>query len=819
MLMKTSILKMTWRSIKTFKGRYIALMLIVALSAGFFAGLKITKDAMANTCDDYLYEQRMYDFRLMSTLGFTDADVEVFEEFAGVKYAEGIKSVDAMLLYNDASRPYKIFMLPDKTNLPSVTAGRLPENNNECLADDVKFTKDDIGKVISLSDENDETVTNQLSQKEYTIVGIADSPLYMGLERGTTNIGSGALSAYIYVTEDSFKTEIYTEINITLEDREAIYSDEYDALIKKYEERITKLCNERADIRYESILAENGLTPEIAEMVGIKEADVYILTRNENAGYVSFENDTSIISGIANIFPIFFIMIAMLVCMTTMTRMVDEERTQIGVLKAMGFSNMKVMGKYMLYAGSATIIGWAIGFFLCTWGLPEVFWFAYNAIYDFAPLIYLFSPELAAVTLVVSLAGILGSAFVSCRKELMSVPAKLIRPRAAKNGKRVLLEKLTPLWKRLSFLQKITLRNMFRYKRRFIMMLIGISCSAALVVTGFGVRDSMIDIGKLQFESIQLYDMEAAFEEDAGKTVIEQIENIKGVDKLITGALHRVDIVGEMTMNSVSMMSFNDLEHLSAFWDFHVGETTLDYPDKGEALINVKIADKLGLKIGDTLELRDADMRSCTVKISGIFDNYIFNFVLISEETYTEGFEDWKANTAFICASGDIPEIAEQINSVEGVSSVTQMSVTEEVATSALSCLDYIILLIVAFSGALAFIVLFNLTTINLAERSREIATVEVLGFYPKETESYVLRENLVLSILASFIGLPLGILFHRVVMSMVLIDALSFDIHIEPISYVIAFICTVFFAVIVNVFMKRNIAKINMTESLKAVE
>ncbi len=819
MIMKTSILKMTWRSIRTFFGRYIALLLIVALSAGFFAGLKITKDAMANTCDKYLTEQHMYDFRLFSTLGFTDEDVEAFADIKGVEYVEGSKSADVMLEYDGDSRAYKIFELADKTNLPSLTAGRMPEADNECLADDAKFTEDDIGKVITVSKENDDTVASQISGDEYTIVGLANTPLYMGVERGTTSIGSGALAGFIYIAEENFSVDAYTEINIILEDKAKIYSDEYDDIIEKYDEIITTECEKRADIRYEAILAENNLTPELAEMAGILPADTYVLTREENTGYVSFENDTSIISGIANIFPVFFIMIAMLVCMTTMTRMVDEERTQIGVLKAMGFSDFGIMAKYLLYAGSATLIGWIIGFFICTWGLPEVFWFAYNAIYDFAPLSYLFSKELAVVTLVVSMAGILGSAFVSCRKELMSVPAKLIRPRAAKNGKRILLERIAVLWKKLSFLQKITLRNMFRYKRRLIMMLVGISCCAALVVTGFGARDSMINIGKLQFENIQLYDMEAAFEEGEEANVKEQLDKINDIDNYITGSINRVDINSEEAMNSVSMMSFEEIDKLDKFWKFYSDEEKIAYPKKGEVVVNIKIADKLGLEVGDTIEVRDPDMQSCTLTVSGIFDNYIFNFLLISKETYEESFGEWQANTALISADGDVEKIAELINELDEITSVSHLSATEDMVTSALSCLDYIILLIILFSGALAFIVIFNLTNINLAERSREIATVEVLGFYPKETESYVLRENLVLSIIASFIGLPLGTLFHKVVMSMILIDSLSFDVHVKPISYVLAFICTVSFAIIVNLFMKRQIGKICMTESLKAVE
>lgn len=509
----------------------------------------------------------------------------------------------------------------------------------------------------------------------------------------------------------------------------------------------------------------------------------------------------------------------MLVCITTMTRMVDEERTQIGVMKAMGFGDRAIMAKYLLYAGSATLIGWAIGFFICTWGLPQVFWFAYSSLYDFAPLSYLFSPGLAVLTLAVSLIGILGSTFISCRKELGSVPATLIRPRAAKNGKRILLERITPLWKRLPFLQKITLRNMFRYKRRLIMMLVGISCCAGLVVTAFGVRDSMVNIGSLQFEAVQKYDMEASFEEGAEDSVCKRLDAQEEVTGYLTASVHRADLLGEETLNSVSLMSFRDADHLVDFWDFHSGSETVAHPGEGEAIVNTKVAEKLALEIGDTIEIRDADMQTCRVTVSGIFDNYIYNFVVISEDTYTNDFGEWEANTALLCVDGDTEEIAEMLTDMSEIKSVSQHSTTKENVDNALSCLNYIIWLIVLFSGALAFIVIFNLTNINLAERSREIATVQVLGFYPKETESYVLSENLVLSIIASLIGLPLGTLFHRLVMSMILIDSFAFDIHITPVSYVLAVICTVLFAVIVDVFMKRQVDKIKMAESLKAVE
>lgn len=831
MEMVGSILKLTRRTIRSFFGRYMALLLIVALGAGFFAGLKITTDAMVNTGDLYLAEQNLYDFRLYSTLGFTQEDVDSFAALPGVSAAEGTVSVDALVNYEDGEHSVKLMAVTKRVNLPSLEAGRMPSAEGECLADAKLFDEDDIGQVIYLAEENSESVSGALTGDAFTIVGTAHSPLYLSLDRGAANIGSGSLYAFLYLPLDSFTSEVFTEVSVTLTETAKIYSDEYDELIEAYKETVTDECTRLADERYETLLADNGLTDEMAQMLGfdgltelaesfgISQPQTYVLTRAENAGYVSFENDTAILSGVANIFPVFFILIAMLVCITTITRMVDEERTQIGVLKAMGFSSGAITAKYLLYAGSATVIGWALGFFACTWGLPKIFWFAYNALYNFAPLAYLFSPTLAGLTLAASLVGILGSAWLSCRKELSSVPAQLIRPRAAKNGKRILLEHLTILWNRLSFLQKITLRNMFRYKKRFIMMLVGIGCCAGLVVTAFGVRDSMIEVGTVQFETIQMYDLEVTFEageEDAAREVLDGLEE---AEAYLPANIDRVDLLGKANMNSISLMSFADTDGLSGFWDFHSGEEDIPFPERGEVLVSAKIAEKLGLTEGETLEIRNTDMQTCTLTVSGIFENYIYNFVILSAETYTDAFGAWQANSALVRINGDSEETARLLTDSGAFTGVSQLATTKHNVDSALSCLDYIIWMVVLFSGALAFIVIFNLTNINLAERSREIATVQVLGFYPKETGSYVLRENLVLSVLASIIGLPLGTLFHRAVMSMIVIDMFTFQVKIRPVSYVLALICTVIFAVIVNLVMKRQINKIQMVESLKAVE
>lgn len=814
-----SILKLTWRSIRSFFGRYMALLLIVALSAGFFAGLKITKDAMANTCEDYLTGRHFYDFRVFSTLGFTTDDVDSLRELSSVAKAEGSKSVDAMMEYDGECLPFKLFSIPEAVNLPTLTAGRMPASETECLADDRKFDESDIGSIISVSDENGDDIIGQLNRRSFTIVGLVNSPLYIGNDRGTTGIGSGALHGFLYLPADSFTGEVYTEINLTLKETEKIYSDKYDALIDENEVIIKEHCKDIATQRYNDILTEYGVSAEYAEQIGIFAPEIYVLSRNENAGYVSFENDTSIISGIANIFPLFFILIAMLVCITTMTRMVDEERTQNGVLKALGFRDISIIAKYLLYAGSATVLGWGVGFFFGTWGLPKVFWYAFSSLYDFASLKYLFSPFWAVMTLGVSVAGILGSTLISCQKELRATPAILIRPHAAKTGKRILLELITPIWKRLTFLQKITLRNMFRYKRRLIMMLVGISCCAGLVVTAFGVRDSMIHIGTTQFENIQKYDMEIAFSEGDETAVSDGLNEISGIESSLACAVSRVDLRGSEIKTTVNLYSFQNAKPLSDFWDFHTEKEPLSFPAYGETMINIRAAEKLSVSVGDTLEIQNSDMQTLTVTVSGIFDNYIDSFAIISKDTYESALGEWNTNTMLLLVSGETQAIAEDLTAIPEVTSVVQLSDTQKTVDSALSCLNYIIWIVVLFAGALAFIVIFNLTNINLAERSREIATVEVLGFYPNETESYVLRENLILSVLASLIGLPLGTLFHQVVMSMIVIDFLAFDIHVTTISYALSLVLTVLFAVLVNLFMKRQIGKIQMAESLKAVE
>lgn len=945
--------KLARRSIRAEKGRYLAILLIVLLSVGFLSGLKVTREQMWDAAERYLASRNMYDYRICSTLGFTDADIRSLSAVSGIAEAEGGKSVDALLVSDAAAEDYLCLSLPEKVNVPSLTAGRLPKKETECLADHRAFSEEDIGKTVTVSKDNDKDTRKALSHDSYTIVGLVNSPLYLSADRGSAENGTGERKGFLYLPQESFTSDYYTEADLVLDsslkegDAGEIFSDAYDDLEDKYQDGVKQEAEALADKRYEDILSDiedeadekkqdaldelsdkakkiqadiddqveeqvqqaktqldaavaAGMMTEEAEEAqlsdireqaetaanaqfsdlsvddfakqagmsqddadnlkdllgqdtisglsdlidrkaipmtrdeavsaakenGVEAPEVYVLTRRENAGYVSFESDTSIIHSIADIFPLFFILIALLVCVTTMLRMVEEERSQIGTLKALGYSGYAIAEKYLRYAGSAALLGWALGFFPGTYFIPRGFWAAYGTLYDFTGLRYRFDGSLALVTLLAALLSIGIGTLAACVRVLREMPASLIRPRSAKPGKRILLERITPLWRRLSFLRKAALRNMFRYKIRMIMMLVGIGCSSALIVTAFGVRDSMIDIGSLQYEGVQTYPLSCTIDLDREdlETLERSVLSEKGVTAVLPAVTRTATVSSDTSsMSAVTVYAFAEDADLSGFWNLQEADSgeKLSLPEEGEALVSKRLAEKLSLQEGKPFAVTGDEEK--TLRTGKTFANYIGNFLLMTEKTSDACFGREKANVLLVCtkplSEGEERALCEKLGKHSGITGISRLSESRQKVDQSVACLNVIIWLIIAFAGALSFIVTFNLTNINLAERSREIATVEVLGFYPREVRFYVLRENLVLSILAGILGMPLGALSTHAVMSRILLDSMTYRITVRPVSYVLSLALTALFAVIVNFFMRRQIRRINMAESLKAVE
>ena len=508
--------------------------------------------------------------------------------------------------------------------------------------------------------------------------------------------------------------------------------------------------------------------------------------------------------------------------MTTMTRMVEEQRTQIGTLKGLGYSSMTILWKYVSYSGSAALIGSLVGYFGGTWLFPMVIWNAYGMLYGFASLSYVFSWPLLLISVFAALLCCVGATVAVCRSELREPPAALMRPKAPKAGKRVFLERIGFIWNRLSFMVKVSIRNIVRYKKRFVMMVIGISGCTALMLAGFGIRDSIGNIAGEQFDEIMVYDLEVMFSE--AKNESERTAFANSTSDLLTDCVFISSDSAEIScpdkIRTVNIIATGD-ENIGSLIDLHSGDEKIAYPGEGEVVMTKKLAEYAGIKIGDTVTVKYDDETQGGYRVSGLCDNYVMNYLYMTDKTYEDSTgETCVYKTAFASVGDkDVHAISgELINDYDAASVSVTDDMKQRIARM-MESLDAIVFVVVACAGALAFIVLFNLSNINITEREREIATIKVLGFFPKEVNSYVFRENLMLTAVGALVGLPLGVLLHSFIMDQIKIDMVSFKVNIEPISFLFAVAMTFVFAVLVNLLLQKKLDRIDMAESLKSVE
>lgn len=829
---KSGMRKTTVREIGHSLGRYLAMMAIIALGVGFFSGLKAIKPAMIDMANRYFKEEQLFDLRLLSTLGFQKEDVEAFGSKEQVRAVEGAVSTDALFVNEQGNESViKVHSLPESINGILLKEGRMPQNTEECVIDANLYSGDQIGQKIRLSENNDEDTLSLFKAREYIIVGTVYSSYYANFERGNTSLGSGRISGFMYLPSESFDCDYYTEIFVKFEEDLPIYSSEYDDYMEEKKKEWDEICKKQVNDRYEQILsdaqkeladAKKQLEEGKKEIDDLEQPDYYVLGRDTNVGYVCFDSDSQIIDQISNVLPVFFFLVAALVCMTTMNRMVEEQRTQIGILKALGYGEGAVTGKYIFYAGSAAILGCIAGFFVGTWLFPKVVWNAYGIMYNMIDVRYLFELPLFVISLCGALLCSVGVTWVSCKSSFTESAAYLMRPKSPKAGKRVFLERFPFIWRKMKFLHKVSVRNIFRYKKRFFMMVLGISGCTALLVTGFGVRDSVTEIANLQYSRIQIYDMsvnlkDTAFSEAAG----EQEVLAQAADEYGYFAEMSMDLQTQSGVKSVNLI-VPEKEELGQYVDLH---TTAGEPlslEQDGAVISNKLAERYRLKMGDEILLRSEDVGEGTVRIIGIFENYIYNCVYMNAHTYETTFSkepQYKTIYVNLKEGQDAHEAAAGLMNCEQVSAVMVNADMLERVSSMMNSLNYVVLLIISCAAFLAFIVLYNLTNINITERNREIATLKVLGFFKNETASYVFRENILLTMIGALAGLLLGKYFHIFVMSQINIDMISFKVQVKPASYLISVLLTLLFAGIVNLFMSAKLEAIDMAESLKSVD
>ena len=589
-----------------------------------------------------------------------------------------------------------------------------------------------------------------------------------------------------------------------------------------YEEGKAEFDEEIAKAEQELLDAKEQLDEVRETILAMRKNEAMVLGRTSNIGYNSLESASDIVQGVSRVIPVFFLLVASLVCITTMTRMIDEERTQIGTLKALGYSNNQIISKYLIYAGSGAVLGCGLGVLAGSAIFPVILWQAYKIMLYISDEIVLTVDWLLCGAVVgMYTVVMLAVTWYCCRRTLEEVPAELIRPKAPDAGKKIFLEYL-PFWKRFSFLNKVMLRNIFRYRQRLAMMLVGIGGCTALLVTGFGLRDSIVNVVDYQFQEVTTYDMSVYFSE--GQNDEQQADFLKDVEY---GASHAMfyhqssmDLSFDGSTREIYMIAAG--EGITDFIDLHKGEETIPVPGLNEVVISVGAAENMGIEEGDLIRMRNADLETLELTVSGIYDNHVENYAIVSPETIAHQWGSPAAEQMAFVKVKDGQNMDELTGKIAGMSGVMNVSISEDFANmvgNMMAALDNVVWVIVFCAGALAVIVLYNLTNININERIREIATIKVLGFNARETAMYVFKENLVLTVIGSVLGLGLGYLMLLFVMSQIRIDMVYFKALVMPMSYVISVIMTIFSAVVVCFIFYFKLDKINMAEALKSVE
>jgi putative ABC transport system permease protein len=751
----------------------------------------------------------------------------------------------------------------------------------------------ELGDKIKVSSGTEKDISETLNQDEFTIVGIGTTAYYLSFQRGSSNIGSGDVNSFIVVLPEVFSLEAYTGVYVAVEDAKEmmVYTDKYDDQVGEVQERIKKIAHVQSQIRYEKLYepaneaiikakreleasrvkaaaeinknlnnlpyaglseeqllvakqkientkqetdkqfkeAEEKIREAEAELAKLEVPTWYVLDRGSIEAYVEFEQNADRIGAIGEVFPAIFFLVAALISLTTMTRMVEEERIQIGTLKALGYSKVSIAMKYMLYALLATLGGSLFGAIVGLKVLPTVIITAYKIMYRNIPeVITPFNIYYAALATILAVLCVGFATFIACYRELLAKPAELMRPEAPKNGKRVLLERVPFFWNRLTFTWKATIRNLLRYKKRFFMTIFGIGGCMALLLVGFGLKDSIFVIYTRQFDEIMLYDASISRNKKATEDEISDLETKLEDNKNIASSIKIQYSSAEISYHgktkSLTLFIPEDSKEFEEYIVFRkrVGHKNYDLTDSG-VILTEQIAKTLGINIGDTISIKKGE-KEAEVEVSAITENYMTHYVYITPALYETLFKEKIDYNEYFLMMPEVDkekmlEVGNELLKLPATAGVFYTSHYQDLLSNILVSLNIVVWVLIIAAGALAFVVLYNLNNININERRRELATIKVLGFYNSEMAAYVYRENILLTIVGAAFGVIFGILLHHFVIITVEIDMVMFGRNIDPTSYLYSILLTFFFSAFVNFVMFFKLKKINMVESLKSVE
>ena len=707
------------------------------------------------------------------------------------------------------------------------------------------------GLLPSLPPDFDQSQLESLDQLKEGLEALADQGTTLDASLAALNEQQAQINAGRKQLSDGW-AELQTkeqELNDTIASTEKAFAEADEKLLdarKQYEDGLAELEEGRQELldgeqEYEDAKAEaeqeladgkEEILDAESEVRKIEKGKWVLGDRSDNTSFSSYGDNADKIAAIATVFPVFFFLVAALVALTTMTRMVEEERGQVGTMKALGYTRGQIAAKYILYALAASLAGSAVGMLIGMQLFPRIILSAYNIMYDLPELLTPFNWGFGLLATTAAVACTLLATLNACWAELREQPASLMLPKAPKAGKRILLEHIGPVWRRLKFTHKVTARNLFLYKKRFFMTVVGIAGCTALLVTGFGLHDSISDIVEKQFDQLAHYQMLVSLQDPSaleGRDLSAILED----DSQITGYLAMTQedatVVPEEgnEEDNVYITVPSDTGALNDYFTFRQRTTGEAVPfEEGSVVITEKLAERQDVGVGDTITVENADGKEAAFTITGVCENYVYHYLYMSADVYREAFgEDPEVNLLYCSlADGvDTPEAEDELSTaLLKCRDVAGAQFTHEITASfsqSLGSINYIVVVLIIAAGALAFVVLYNLTNINITERSKELATIKVLGFYDNEVGAYIYRETSILALIGTACGLLFGIALHTFVIRTAEVDMVMFGRSIYPMSFVWSALLTILFSVLVNLVMYRKLKNISMVESMKAPE
>lgn len=817
------------RTIFRNKKRFCSILIITALGVMMLSGLKAACDDLRYSADQFYDEQQVFDIQIVSTMGLNEDDLAALRKANGIERAEGVYRETVYTSVNGSSQNADVQTLGGQLNMPYLLKGRLPENEKEIAVS--KTYADDSGKTIG-----DTIRFHEPSQirSTYTISAIVQDPSDLNNKDGAASFRSISASRYVcFIRKDSISVPAYTAAYVQVKGSRdmASYSDEYEALIKQAKKTLEQdVKKQQEDRRYDELveqmkLAAAAVDPKAAAYVdtsSIEHPKWYIQDRSSLSSYSNIESDAASIEAVGTAFPIVFFTVAILIALTTITRMVEEERLLIGTYKALGFRNIEIMKKYLLYAGSACLLGGIIGDIGGFLLLPKFVFSIFQTLYLIPNYSLQFDAWYGIGGIALFTGGILIAVWIAVHEELRHMPAVLMRPKAPRTGARVLLERIRPLWRNLTFLNKVTARNLFRYKKRMLMTVFGIMGCSALVLCAMAINDSVSALIPRQYEHIYRYDLMVMTDDAQGGTKLSTDDEVSECLALL---------VDNATIKSsgnkeerVQLMVFSEQADVASYLsleDLNGDPVTLE---KGDVYVTQNASQVLDFSVKDTIRVQNSDLKEVRIKVTGIVQNYLGNTIYMGENTYESLFGSYEDNAVLANFKGNISEqqkdsYVQKLEDRDGMLSVVSTSSMQDAFETSFSLITSVVYLILAMAAALAFVVLFTLSTTNISERIRELATIKVLGFYDKEVHSYVNKETLLLTLLGILVGLPAGTILAQSLTYVLNMPSIHFAVTIRPISYLYTVLLSFGFAVVVNLITNRVLNHIDMVESLKSME